>query len=518
MKPSRQHYDARSYLRAMIAAGVIIAGVVGLSGCKTPQAKVNNTREGTGWTADPAPLIWESTYTKALPTIDGKMDALWRTAKPVTVVVREALGGDHPKPVVLRALHTDDTFYMLAQWPDTTKSDMRDPYVWNPDTNRYDRPSKPDDQFAIEFPIKGDFAISMMTVMREFTADVWHWKAGRGNPAGWADDKSHVISQSPVPNAKEHRLHGGRSVYIARLMDAGTPSYKKIPAPTSRQGDVVNSFAHGDAPTGSLADVRAKGLHDGKGWTLEISRKFNTGHPDDAVIDPARDNFCAIAVLNDELYEEHSVSSLITLRFVGGPASKGPASSWNFDTNNELPPGWKAAATNPKGGLAKWRVVADEKAPSAPNVLSITRINDTSRGVFNLFWTPAIRFRDGTLKATLRANTGKVDQGGGLIWRARDPDNYYIARYNPLEGNFRLYYVRGGARNMLADAGGLNIRAGEWFTIKIVHKGEKIEGWLNGKKMLEATDRTFKEVGGVGFWTKADAMTSFDDFTVKLTR
>ncbi len=521
MKLRTQQSGIRVYslhVRTMILAGIISAGVIGSSGYAADPAAAKTKREGMAWTGDPTPLIWVSTYTKAPPTIDGKMDVAWRAAKPLTVMVREALGGDYPKPVVLRALHTDDAFYMLAQWSDDTKSDMRDPYVWNSTTKQYDRPSKPDDQFAIEFPIKGDFAISMMTVMREFTADVWHWKAGRGNPKGWVDDKTHVISQRPVPHAKMHRLHGGRTVYIARVMDAGKPSYTVRPAPTSKQGDTVNSFEHKEPPTGSLADVRGKGLHNGKGWVLEISRKFKTGHSDDAVIDPTRDNVCAIAVLNDELNEEHSVSTLITLRFVGGPASKGAASSWNFDSGRELPPGWKVAATNPRGDLAEWKVVADDQAPSAPNVLTITRIKDGFRGVFNLFWTPKVSFQDGTIELKLRANTGEVDQGGGPIWRVKDANNYYIARYNPLERNFRLYCVKNGARRILDDARGISIKAGEWFTIKIVHKGEKIEGWLNGKKLLEARDRTFREAGGVGFWTKADAATSFDGLTVKPDR
>ena len=117
-----------------------------------------------------------------------------------------------------------------------------------------------------------------------------------------------------------------------------------------------------------------------------------------------------------------------------------------------------------------------------------------------------------------KAETGREDQGGGTIWRVQDKDNYYIARYNPLESNFRLYYVKNGARKILADASGVNIKAREWFAVKIVHKGEKIEGWLNGKKLLETTDRTFREAGGVGFWTKADAATSFDNLSVKLAR
>ncbi len=189
----------------------------------------------------------------------------------------------------------------------------------------------------------------------------------------------------------------------------------------------------------------------------------------------------------------------------------------NFDdvAKDKLPQGWKAEATNPKGQLADWAVGRDANAPSNPNVLSLTKIKDTFGGVFNLFWDPTAIFKDGQIEVKVRANSGKVDQGGGLIWRARDANNYYIARYNPLESNFRLYYVKDGARKILADASGVNVKAGEWFTIKIVHKGEEIEGWLNGKKLLETTDRTFGEAGGIGFWTKADAATSFDDLIAR---
>lgn len=277
--------------------------------------------EGSGWSSDASPVIWESTYVKTPPQMDGQRDPIWAKAKPVRIQVREAMGGDHPQPVLLRALHTDVAIYIAAEWDDSTRSDMRDPYVWNSAQNEYDRPSKPDDQFAIEFPISGDFAISMMTVEREYKADVWHWKAGRGNPIGWVDDKYHVISQTPVPNGKEHKLHSGRRVYIARVQDAGKPPYVLKPKPAPFGGDLIDSFTQQE-PDDSMADIRGKGAHNGKGWFLEMSRKFSTGHADDAVIVPTQDNPCAIAVLNDELYEEHSVSTLIHLRLKGGPGKK----------------------------------------------------------------------------------------------------------------------------------------------------------------------------------------------------
>jgi hypothetical protein len=202
----------------------------------------------------------------------------------------------------------------MAQWPDETKSDMRDPYVWNVEKKDYERPSRPDDQFAIEFPMTGEFDIRMLTLVHEYTADVWHWKAGRGNPIGWVDDKRHIISQKPDYGGIEYSMGGHGKVYITRIPDEGIKSYQLKPKPTSFEGNIVDSFKHRQ-PSSSLADVRGKGLHDGKTWALEMSRKFNTGHNDDTVIDSTKDNICAIAVLNDELYWEHSVSSVITLRF-----------------------------------------------------------------------------------------------------------------------------------------------------------------------------------------------------------
>ncbi len=128
------------------------------------------------------------------------------------------------------------------------------------------------------------------------------------------DDKRHIIGQTPGEGAHEYQLGGHGSVYIARPMDEGTASYSVKPKPSEYVGDVINAFTSRE-PSGSVADVRGKGVHDGHGWTLEISRKLNTGNGDDAVLDPGKDNLCAIAVLDDELYWRHSVSGLLLLRF-----------------------------------------------------------------------------------------------------------------------------------------------------------------------------------------------------------
>jgi hypothetical protein len=180
----------------------------------------------------------------------------------------------------------------------------------------------------------------------------------------------------------------------------------------------------------------------------------------------------------------------------------------------KIPDGWKIEATNLRGSLPTWKIITDNTAPSGKHVLAMTSPNHDFGGTFNLCWTDSVSFLNGEIQVSFKAVKGEEDQGGGVIWRAKDKDNYYISRFNPLENNFRIYYVHEGARRTLASTR-IALEAGKWHTLKIVQKGNRFEGYLNGKKLLEGSDDLFTEPGGVGLWTKADAVTSFDNFSVK---
>ena len=93
-------------------------------------------------------------------------------------------------------------------------------------------------------------------------------------------------------------------------------------------------------------------------------------------------------------------------------------------------------------------------------------------------------------------------------------NNYYIARMNPLEDNFRVYKVVAGKRVQLGTKEGLKVPAGEWHTLAVKQEGEHIECSLDGTKYLEADDATFKEAGKVGLWTKSDAQSHFDELRI----
>jgi hypothetical protein len=178
--------------------------------------------------------------------------------------------------------------------------------------------------------------------------------------------------------------------------------------------------------------------------------------------------------------------------------------SWNFEA--DTPGAIAKGFTNEFGG---WQVTADTTAPSKPNVLA--QLAKSGGPEFNVTLIGGTDFKDVDISVKMKAIAGRNDQGGGLIWRAKDGKNYYIARYNPLEDNFRVYKVVNGRRSEFQSA---TIRHGDgWHTLRVTMTGDHIECYYDGKKYLDVKDSTFTNAGRIGLWTKADAQTHFDDLT-----
>lgn len=201
---------------------------------------------------------------------------------------------------------------------------------------------------------------------------------------------------------------------------------------------------------------------------------------------------------------------------VSAPPSLQGNLAWTFDdvAAGTLPPGFVVDATRRVGPLATWEVTAAKDAPSAPHALALTYPDHKSYDSFNLCWCPGVVFGDGTLRVRMCARSGKEDQGGGLIWRAAGPDDYYVARLNPLENNLRLYHVVKGNREMLASADFV-AQVGRWYDLKVEHQGDRIVCGIDGRDLILAQDAALRRPGGVGVWTKADAATDFDDLRIE---
>lgn len=111
--------------------------------------------------------------------------------------------------------------------------------------------------------------------------------------------------------------------------------------------------------------------------------------------------------------------------------------------------------------------------------------------------------------------SGRVNQACGLVFRYQDENNYYVTCANALEGNVRLYYVKDGRRHQIASWDG-KVAKDIWHEIRIDDRGDHMEIYWDGKKIIDAHDTTFRDAGKIGVWTKADSVTCFDDLSFLL--
>ena len=207
-----------------------------------------------------------------------------------------------------------------------------------------------------------------------------------------------------------------------------------------------------------------------------------------------------------------TVTALFALAGAAGWADEGQGRAFKFGKEElgKVPAGWKAEQTG-KGEGSVWKVVADETAPSKSGY-ALAQTAKSPGGVFNICVAEDTKYKDVELSVSFKAVAGESDQGGGFVWRYKDHDNYYVARMNPLEDNYRVYKVVDGKRAQLGAKEGVKVKAGEWHKLKVEVKGNKMEGYLDGKKEWEITDDTYTDAGKVGLWSKADAQTHFDEF------
>jgi hypothetical protein len=199
-----------------------------------------------------------------------------------------------------------------------------------------------------------------------------------------------------------------------------------------------------------------------------------------------------------------SKSSLVLAAFVSAGAHGNPI-GFDADTPGSLPAGWAAGATG--RGAPKWAVETDSTAPSAPNVLK-----QSGSATYPWCVLTGASVADGFVEVRFKPISGREDQAGGLMWRWKDGDHYYVARANALENNVSLYYTEKGSRHTLKyiDA---PVPGNVWHRLRVEFDGTKIKVILDGKAYIELDDTHIKGSGAVGVWTKADSVTAFDDFS-----
>jgi hypothetical protein len=161
--------------------------------------------------------------------------------------------------------------------------------------------------------------------------------------------------------------------------------------------------------------------------------------------------------------------------------------------------------------VGHWAVRAVPDAPSTPNVLAQDDDDGTDYR-FPVAVEDSLSFGDASVSVRCKPVSGRVDQACGIVWRYRDENNYYLARANALEDNVRFYYVQDGRRHEVEGWNG-KVSSGVWHQLRADMRGDHVEVYFDGTKVIDAHDSRFSMPGRVGVWTKADSRTLFDDLT-----
>lgn len=213
------------------------------------------------------------------------------------------------------------------------------------------------------------------------------------------------------------------------------------------------------------------------------------------------------------------ISVLISLPMVFGAVAAqektaAPAQIWNFD--REQPgtlPGEFSIGTLFDGRPAgNWQVLATDRAKSPPNVFAQVMAKGGEHA-YKVALINEIVVADLNLQVSFLPIEGRGDMGGGLIWRAADDRNYYLARANPLEQNIRVYRVEKGIRQLLQNFN-QTINVKQWHTLRVTHQGCRVNIFYDDKQVFDLCDKTF-QTGMIGLWTKSDAVTYFDDLQLQ---
>lgn len=185
----------------------------------------------------------------------------------------------------------------------------------------------------------------------------------------------------------------------------------------------------------------------------------------------------------------------------------------NFDSYKigQAPPGWTVEAG--PGSAAEWQVRKDQTAPTQPYVLAeVSAGPSETRSPLAILDDP--KTRDADVSVRIKPISGREGLAGGVVWRYRDSNNYYLARLNATDKTVSVFKVENGRETPLLAGVKHPIPANAWSILKVSVRGSRFQVFVDHRRVLEGQDRTFSTAGRVGLWTLAESVIYFDDFRV----
>lgn len=188
---------------------------------------------------------------------------------------------------------------------------------------------------------------------------------------------------------------------------------------------------------------------------------------------------------------------------------------WMFDSSSPgtLPGSYVVGTLFDGRPAGEWKILITDRAKSASQVLAQLQPKGTDQ-THKLLLLEGTESTNIDVEVSYLAVAGKADLGGGLLWRAKDDRNYYLLRASLVEQKIRLYRVVNGVQQIVKQID-RPLPATGWHKLRIVQRGCEMKALFDEAVLFRACDTTYTS-GRIGLWTKADAVTYFDDLTLKV--
>ncbi len=279
-------------------------------------------------------------------------DPAWQKAQAVDVHFegKEKFAGKKAT-VSTKAVYSNDEIYFWFSWKDATKSVTKG--SWKYDGQKWARQGGNEDRISLLFEInriknfatKGCAVVCHVpagapnakdgkfgTVTAAEKGDLWHWKAARSDPAGYADDT--WVTQISAKKGGRKGDAGKGGDLRNQIEDKSKPKYALAPGKKLTNNGILlvsqsveisdyGVFKAGDTLTyrmpkahaGSRADIKAQSRYANGSWTVVLSRKLDTGNDDDTAFNPRKKYNFAMALFDDSGDEDSYDSEVLTLQF-----------------------------------------------------------------------------------------------------------------------------------------------------------------------------------------------------------
>ncbi len=336
-KSSRSHFFVVLTLIAILSMSIVPSVLA------QDDATLTATRVETG-SLDPFDALWA-----AVPSLQVPL------ALPIEGSVLPVVAGyTYPEvdQVSLKSVYTDTEIFILAVWRDDSENSNR--AEWTFDGTTWSKNGLNEDRLSFLFDVTGspqfnalgpdaaaqtasDGVPAHMGFPADSTdaVDMWHWKAARSAPAGYADDGwiGAYVAEEETGRANDARESGGYTDNINEAGDApafvypeGTLPGSPLLGDTAVPFDPAIEFPAGytvpgyviTRPVGSRGDVSSSSFyvsdHNGQGWWyVVLSRSLSTSNPEDATFNLNSSNTFGVAAFNNSSDELHTVSGKLTL-------------------------------------------------------------------------------------------------------------------------------------------------------------------------------------------------------------